>query len=122
MVIKLLAGIVTFSLLSVFFSSGDMTPLSKGASKREIKHDNFRVNERHACKACNPILNDAVPATSPCGEKMWESEPEHALFIDRSPRQNLKSDGNNPLITSDHKTNCEYINLFGKQIGGVPRA
>lgn len=122
MIIKFLAGIVTFSLLSAFFSSDDMTLLAKGVTKSETVDDNLRFKVVLVCKACDPILKDAIGATLSCGEEMLENEPEDTVSMDRSPPQNLKSDGKEPLITSDHKTNCEYINLFGKQIGDVPQA
>jgi hypothetical protein len=122
MIIKFAAVIVTFSLSTVFFSLDEVTPLSKGVIKHEIKEDNLRVKVMPRCNACNPNLNGAQGATLSCGQQMLEYEPEPAVLMDRSPRRRQKSYGNNPLITSDHKTNCEYINLFGKQIGGVPRA
>jgi hypothetical protein len=122
MIIKFAAVIITFSLSTVFFSSNHMTPLSKGVIKSEIKQDDFRGKVMRRCKACYPISKDAVGPALSCGEKMLEYEPKHTVLIDKSPRPSPKSYGKNSLITSDHKTNCEYINLFGKQIGGVPRA
>lgn len=120
--IKFVVRIVMFSFIFIFFSSDHMTLLSKGVINSETKHDNFRVRAVRTCKACNTILKDAGGATLSCGEKISGYESDRTVMIDGFPNQNLKFDEKDPLITSDHKTHCEYINLFGKQIGGVPRA
>lgn len=120
--IKFVAVIVTFILIFIFFPSDHMTPLSRGVINNEIKHDNFGVRAMRTCKSCNPTLNDAGGASLSCREKMSGYDSDHKLLIYRFSHRNLKFGEKDPLITSDHKTDCEYINLFGKQIGGVPRA
>lgn len=120
--IRFVVGIVMFSFIFIFSPSDHMTLPSKDVINSEIKHDNFRVRAMRTCKACNPILKDARGATLPCGEKMSGYGSDHKELIHSFSHRNPKSDEKDPLITSDHKTDCEYINLFGKQIGGVPRA
>jgi hypothetical protein len=120
--ITFVAAILAFSLIFIFSPSDDMTLPSKGAINSEIKHDNFRIRAMRTCKACNPILKDARGATVPCGQKMLGYGADHKEFSYSFSHRSLKFDDKDHLITSDHKTDCEYINLFGKQIGAVPRA
>jgi hypothetical protein len=121
MIIKVVAGIVTFTL-STIFSSDHMILLSKSVTQSEIKNDKFRVIVMSACKTCNLILKDAEAQTLSCAENLLEDFTVHKVLKNSVSYKHQKFDEKHSLIVSDHKTHCEYINLFGKQIGGVPRA
>ncbi len=120
--IRFVVGIVMFSFIFIFSPSDHMTLPSKGLINSEFKNDNFRISAMRTCKASNPISRDARGATLPCGQKMSEYGSDHKEFLYSFSHRNPKFDKKDPLITSDHKTDCEYINIFGTQIGGVPRA
>ena len=120
--IKLVAVFITFATSTIFFSTDRLTPLQKSAIQSGIRNVKLSVIAIPAHKTCNLSLKHVEAATLYCGEKLSEYKSDHTVLIDGSPRQNLKFYENDSMITSDHKTHCGYINLFGKQIGGVPRA
>lgn len=120
--IRFVVGIVTFSLIFIFSPSDHMTLPSKGLINSEFKHHNFRISAMRTCKPCNPMLKNTRGATLPCGQKMSEYGSDNKELIYGSSHESVSFDERDPLVTSDHKTDCEYINLFGKQIGDIPRA
>ena len=120
--IKLVAVFITFVVSTIFFSTDRLTPLPISAIKIEIGIDKSEVIGILASNACKLSLKHEEAPIVSCTGTIFEYEPGHTGSIGLSANPNLKSREQMSLITSDHKTNCEYINLFGEQIGDIPRA
>lgn len=120
--IKLVAVFITFVISTIFSSTDRLTPLPKSAIQIEIGIDKSEVIGILDFKTCNLSLKHEETPIVSCTGRIFEYESGHTGSIGLSANPNLKSREQMSLITSDQKTNCEYINLFGKQIGDIPRA
>lgn len=111
-----------FALSTIFIPTDRITPLPNSAIQIEIGIDKSKVIGILASKPCNLSLKHKEAPIVSCTGKLFEYGSDHTESIGLSASPNLKPREKKSLITSDHKTDCEYINLFGKQIGDIPRA